>query len=48
MSECVVETQGGQRVQERVAKTRVGSGWSQGVREWHWVLGSDSGDSGMT
>ena len=25
---------------------RVGSGWSQMVREWHWVLGDDSDDSG--
>ena len=39
--------QGSQRVRECVAKMQVGSGWSQRVWEWHWVLGDDSDDSGM-
>ena len=40
-----VKTQGGQRV-SGMHKMRVGSGRTQGVRVWHWVLRSDSDDSG--
>ena len=46
--EHVDKTQGSQRVQECVVKTRANSGWSQRVQDWTWVLGNGSDDLGMT
>ena len=45
--ECVNEMQGSQRVQECIAKMQVGSGWSQRIQDWHWVLKDGSDNSGQ-